>query len=205
MAVTLEQVRVEIGDEPRWCTAPGLREVLTTMTDGATSTYYLKYRKAILSSLQVWLGNAPAPGVSPAWTPVPAIGGNAPTSTPWNALHDGNEMPLLVFTPTVPPARLILGVRYLVTMFTDADLSVYITSNTRADDGQTLKAIRYATIPVILNDPEKLATRSIGQRHEDVAAWIGAQTALRASLEKEISPSSMMSRPAFAWGSGGSR
>jgi len=186
--VTLRQVRYEIGDQPKLNVAAGGMELLTpTPADGITTVFPLRFTNANLTTVTLFT-QAPAapsatvPGGQPIYTPVPAGGitGNAPVPA-WSASSDANGNPIVIFA-TPPALGLIIGARYQVTAFPDDILNAILLDNQRSTATLTLKAVHYAVIPMILADQQRLTIYRLGDRTDDLTAFITAQTALMKAL-----------------------
>jgi len=178
-SVTMAAIRVEIGDQPRLCVPPGRYELAANPADGVTTSFPLKFRKAILTTLRVWIAVLPTERNAnpPLYVEVQS---NDATSS-WSAGVDASSLPVVTFD-LPPPINSLIGVRYDVVMFTDAEIATYIPDNVRSTASLTLKAIHYSLIPVMLADRDALMVSRIGERTDDPAQWIQAQRAMMTML-----------------------
>jgi len=140
-----------------------------------TTSFPLKFRKAILSTLRVWIAVLPTERNAnpPLYVEVQS---NDATSS-WSAGVDASNLPIVTFD-LPPPINSLIGVRYDVVRLTDAEIATYIPDNVRSNAALTLKAIRYAIIPVWVADEDALMVSRIGERTDDPSAWIAAQLRL---------------------------
>ncbi len=181
-SVTIAAVRVQIGDQPRLCVRQGMWEVVCDSADGVSTTFPLRFRKAVLATLRVaQTPSADGSGAPPVWTGVAA----SDASLGWSAIVDPYGMPAVQFN-LAPAAGTVIGVRYDVTMFTDAELATYIADASRSTTTLTLKAIQYEIIPVMLADRDALTIAKIYERTDDPSKWIDAQLAIRKMLAADL-------------------
>ncbi len=202
MAVTLAQARTQINDVPRvYPPASSTPEVIGT-GDGVTTVFYLAHANIVPSSLSVFLGTTSTPPEGPpsiTWSGVASTsytqGG---TSTPETT---GPTQALITFT-TAPASGTIVGVRYMATALSDADLNAYVARNqTRyTDDQTTLKGISYDFLDVLLTNVEALKLHRYGEYMHNAMQLVMALTKQKESLRLDLtgSPRAGKAIPALA-------
>lgn len=184
--ISVADVRVEIGDEYRWASNPqAAPQVLASSADGALKRFYLRFGKALLSSVRVYFATYPAPNTGNATSWVEILSDDA--TNPWLATTDGNGLPLVLFTAAAPPKGLGVGSRYLMTAFTDAEIQGYL-DRTRAydEDARTLAGVHLAMMPAILARRDLMMVTRTGDVTQDPNVWASAQKDVIALLRDRV-------------------
>jgi hypothetical protein len=172
--VTIEQVRVQISDQPQmWPTQAEPPELLGT-SDGVQTVYALRYRNRIEQSLTVYTADAPSSGTgdTPDWT----------ATTGYTI--EGN----LVTFNSAPAKGTLLGARYQATAFSDADLFGYLqrAKALYSDDLSLLKRVQYDIIDVLLMDYDRLYLLAQGEYRTEPTAFAESLKQLKAELRKDL-------------------
>jgi hypothetical protein len=151
---------------------PGLvtqEDCLVTAVTGTTFTCVTTY--------------AHAAGFSIVGSPTYSVGG---VSTGLDGTNATNQV---IIFQTAPAAGTIIGARYQVTAFSDADLTFYLDAAVALaypDDLTTLKRVQFDIIPVILGDQRRMAILSEGAFKNDPSSFRAALTSLRAELAADL-------------------
>lgn len=197
LPLTVARVRTQIADLPKWNTSTSAPPEMLGYGDGTRTVYQLKFRRAVLASIDVEFATPPpAPTSLMVYTSV--VFNNA--TNPWTAQLDANSLPQVRFLN--PPAQgKVIGGRYLVTRFTDAEIQSYIDANDVLDtEVRALQAVQAAMIPADLSDPDRMLVKRIGDTAFDSSQYQRTQLALMAQLLNEIKTSPAATGPAFAIG-----
>jgi len=180
---SIAQIRVEIGDQPRLCVRPGSYELIASPADGVTTIFPLRFSKAMLTAVAVYIATLPTvPNAAPP-TYRPILSNDAEYG--WVATVDANGSPIVEFL-IAPAAGLLIGVRYFVTAFTDGEITTYVGDNLRSSTDLTLKAVHYTIIPAILANREAMMVYRIGDRTDDPSQFIRAQLDIRKQIGADL-------------------
>lgn len=183
--ITIAQVRVEIGDQPRWASNPqGRPEVLASSADGVNTTFYLRFPNVYGTTARVYLGT-PVAGQPTSW----ALVQPNDATNPWMLTSDANGQPIILFTAAPPPAGKVVAARYMFTAFTDAQIQDQMNLTPAHDtDQRSLWAVHLAMIPAILANRDAMLIKRNGDVTEDPSLWARAQSDLAVHLTAMLQP-----------------
>lgn len=188
MAVTLAQVRTQIADRPQLFPPNAQPPDLIGTGDGNATIFSLRYENYIPGTLTIYTATPPTPGSGsgPTWTAVSPSNYIVGSSNP-GPNQTGATNAIITFN-TAPAAGMLIGSRYQVTAFSDADLSGYL-SRAQAlytDDYLVLKRVQFDIIDVLLVDRERLLIVAQGDYREDPASYEAALHQIKESLRIDL-------------------
>ena len=199
LPLTIPRVRTQIADLPKWNATTSAPPEMIGYGDGTRTVYQLKFRRAVLSSVDVEFGVMPSVPNPSSLIAYQSITFND-ASNPWTTQFDANGLPQVRFL-NPPPQGKVIGVRYLVTRFTDPEIQAYIDANDVNDtEVRALQAVQVAMIPADLSDPDRMLVKRIGDTSFDSSQYQRTQLALMQQLLNEIKTSPAATGPAFAIG-----
>lgn len=187
MALSIAQLRSQIADRPQTWPPMVQPPELIGQSDGVATIFSLRFENFIPGTLTILTTPLPTSDVLAAWTAISpsAYTVGAPDPGPDST---GATNALITFN-AAPAAGLLVGARYQVVAFSDAEISDLLTSALAlygGNDQLVRKAVQYDAIDRILMDQDRLTVLTEGTYKRDPQAFLNGLIKLKAALRTDL-------------------
>jgi hypothetical protein len=203
MSIAVADVRTDIQDKPRVVPPSSGPPEALGVGDGANNTFLFQSPNVLTQSpIVVYFGtqNSSGSNIVVNYTQIAASDG----THPWDLVTDVFGSYGIQFTAAVPPANTTVSARYMVSMFSDAELAGYLSRALAAqggDDRKTLLQCKYDLIGVILMNDDKFRVLTMGDTKSDPTQIRMGLQAIQTQAYSELTNKGATSGPAVYIGS----